>query len=82
MHVLDADDAPLVGANGAKMQRDVVDFVAFRDFASRPIHDLAEAVLREVPSQAVKFMKMHGISPNAPSFSEAMSMATSAAPPK
>jgi hypothetical protein len=42
--VLDADDNPLV-YNGQEMERDIVQFVPFREFRNNP-HQLAEETLK------------------------------------
>jgi hypothetical protein len=49
MNELDADVTPLV-YNGQKAERDIVQFVPFRDFKGNP-SALASATLAEVPQQ-------------------------------
>jgi len=66
MHVLDADEEPLVSSKGEVMCRDIVQFVAFEDFVQRPYHELAIAVLDEVPREVVKFFTSLGIPPVRP----------------
>ncbi|KAI9105421.1 Copine-domain-containing protein [Phlyctochytrium arcticum] len=61
MHVLDGDDEPLV-SNGVRCQRDIVQFVPYRDVAGNT-HKLAKEVLAEIPDQFVGFMRLKGIKP-------------------
>jgi hypothetical protein len=49
--------------DGRAAVRDIVQFVPFRDFSAKPIEALAAAVLAEVPSQLVSFMKSQNIIP-------------------
>ena len=68
MNILDADDTPLV-SRGRRMQRDIVQFVAFRDFdEGRNGAMLAKETLREIPGQVVGYMATRGIRPNLPQF--------------
>ena len=46
--------------------RDIVQFVALRDFVGKPVPLLAREVLREVPSQVLTYFTQKGIVPNAP----------------
>eukprot|EP00349_Pseudokeronopsis_sp_Brazil_P003677 CAMPEP_0202958088 /NCGR_PEP_ID=MMETSP1396-20130829/2430_1 /ASSEMBLY_ACC=CAM_ASM_000872 /TAXON_ID= /ORGANISM="Pseudokeronopsis sp., Strain Brazil" /LENGTH=110 /DNA_ID=CAMNT_0049675931 /DNA_START=1222 /DNA_END=1551 /DNA_ORIENTATION=+ len=64
MQELDADDDVLRDARGRAAQRDVVQFVKFKDYRSAGIELLAEEVLREVPTQFVQYMMSRGIQPN------------------
>ena len=59
---LDGDDG-LMNRNGDKAQRDIVQFVPFRDFKGNGAA-LAERVLEEVPDQVVKYMLSIGKLPN------------------
>jgi copine 1/2/3 len=65
MDMLDADDGLLRQGN-AVAKRDIVQFVPYRDFASRGPEALAAEVLRELPDQVVEFFKMKGIRPRDP----------------
>jgi len=62
MNELDGDDAALT-SGGRRAARDIVQFVAFRDFtqkaginAQHSAFELARAVLQEIPQQLVSFM--------------------------
>jgi len=71
MNILDGDDG-LVNAQGVKAERDLVQFVPFRDFQNGS-EKLAEHVLEEIPDQLVRYMGRVGIKPNpAPQFSLSM----------
>lgn len=64
MDVLDADDEPLYSRKlKKKMERDIVQFVPFREFKDNPTR-LARETLEEVPGQLVSFMESKGIVPN------------------
>jgi len=56
MEMLDGDDTTIA-------DRDIVQFVAFRDVGSNPSR-LAEELLREIPSQCEDYMALHNIKPN------------------
>jgi len=67
MDALDSDDA-LLSNGSSKAQRDIVQFVPFRNFFKG--HDfagnqarLAKAVLEELPSQVTLYMELRGIKP-------------------
>ncbi|KAJ3004088.1 Copine-5 [Thoreauomyces humboldtii] len=62
MNILDADDVPLRGTDGRTPERDIVQFVAYRDFATNP-HLLAREVLAEIPDQMISYMRAHGVRP-------------------
>ncbi|CAG8454491.1 4311_t:CDS:10 [Ambispora leptoticha] len=63
MNILDADHQALQ-ANGVKAERDIVQFVAMREFESFASHHLLpKAVLEEIPNQFLSYMKKHEISP-------------------
>eukprot|EP00179_Madagascaria_erythrocladioides_P023978 CAMPEP_0198328632 /NCGR_PEP_ID=MMETSP1450-20131203/15593_1 /TAXON_ID=753684 ORGANISM="Madagascaria erythrocladiodes, Strain CCMP3234" /NCGR_SAMPLE_ID=MMETSP1450 /ASSEMBLY_ACC=CAM_ASM_001115 /LENGTH=639 /DNA_ID=CAMNT_0044032779 /DNA_START=165 /DNA_END=2084 /DNA_ORIENTATION=+ len=65
MEQLDADDTPLTSQAGRRMQRDIVQFVPFRQFQAAP-GLLAEQVLAEIPDQMLDFMHAKQITPNPP----------------
>ena len=62
MDELDADTEPLV-YNGTVMERDIVQFVPYRDFEARGKEALAAAVLAEVPTQLAEFCACIGYFP-------------------
>lgn len=62
MEVLDGD-GKLLSVSGKTAQRDIVQFVPFRDFANRHISELAKETLAEIPSQVLSFMKRYDIAP-------------------
>ena len=64
MDVLDADDVPLVSRTGYTMERDLVQFVPFNQFADKHYSVLAAEVLDEIPRQLVEWAEMNGIRPN------------------
>ena len=65
MKALDSDGKLLSTASGKhKSERDIVQFVAMRDFAGKPETALAAEVLAEVPTQVLQFMAKRGIMPN------------------
>lgn len=74
MNRLDGDDGLLKSQTGRKAQRDIVQFVPFRDFLSQPYEALAKYTLAEIPGQFMSFMKGAGYRPNPPR------MATPSAP--
>ena len=65
MDVLDADDGFLSNSLGQHAQRDIVQFVPFRDYKNNPTL-LAAEVLKELPGQVTEYMKMTGFVPNEP----------------
>ena len=65
MDVLDADDDPLFDKIGRKADRDLVQFVPFKEFKNDG-KKLAEQVLEEVPRQIVEFYQHKNISPRDP----------------
>ncbi|XP_052780643.1 copine-8-like isoform X1 [Mya arenaria] len=83
MNVLDGDDVRLA-YQGRVAQRDIVQFVPFREFSQRYGNSsvavaqaaLAREVLAEIPEQVTSYMKMNGFLPRQPS-----SHAPSAPPP-
>ncbi|XP_020776434.2 copine-3-like, partial [Boleophthalmus pectinirostris] len=66
MKLLDGDDGVLKSTSGEKVQRDIVQFVPFRDFKDAPMAALAQSVLAEVPSQVVSYFKMRRLDPLKP----------------
>uniref|UniRef100_A0A8C9ZLZ2 Copine family member 9 n=1 Tax=Sander lucioperca TaxID=283035 RepID=A0A8C9ZLZ2_SANLU len=90
MEELDGDEVR-VSSRGRFAERDIVQFVPFRDYMDRSGNQvlsmarLAKDVLAEIPDQLLSFMKSHGIQPRpalpATSHSPAMS-ATLSPPPK
>lgn len=67
MNELDSDNGRL-NLNGHYASRDIVQFVPFRDFLNCPdplyaSQELARALLGEVPTQLVGFMKSKNIKP-------------------
>ena len=65
MDVLDADEEPLYDSNGRKADRDLVQFVPFKEFKNDGAK-LAEQVLEEVPRQIVEFYQHKKIAPAEP----------------
>ncbi|EDQ89579.1 uncharacterized protein MONBRDRAFT_36908 [Monosiga brevicollis MX1] len=62
MEELDSDHQAL-SHNGMRAQRDIVQFVPFRQYASQGPPALAQAVLAEIPSQFLCHMKDNNIRP-------------------
>ena len=60
---LDADSIPLVATNGISMERDIVQFVPYRDVGNDP-NRLAKEVLDEIPREIVNYFTLRGIYPN------------------
>jgi hypothetical protein len=82
MDELDSDDK-LLSAGGKSAVRDIVQFVAMRDFAGQASPTaLAQHVLAEVPTQMLSFFQRSRITPNAPShtLSAEVSQTASSAP--
>ena len=65
MDVLDADEDPLYDNNGRKADRDLVQFVPFKEFRTDG-QKLAEQVLEEVPRQIVEYYQHKKIAPGDP----------------
>ena len=65
MDVLDADEDPLYDNNGRKADRDLVQFVPFKEFKNDG-QKLAEQVLEEVPRQIVEYYQHKKIAPAEP----------------
>jgi len=70
MEVLDGDDVRLTDCRGRVAERDIVQFVPFRDYMKNSTYDpmsgvrLAKDVLHELPDQLVESMEKHGVKPN------------------
>ncbi|ORY01096.1 Copine-domain-containing protein, partial [Basidiobolus meristosporus CBS 931.73] len=62
MDLLDADDNVLE-VHGEVAERDIVQFVPIRELTSGDLSKLTEEVLREIPSQYMKYMKSHNVKP-------------------
>ena len=69
MRTLDADDQPLVDSRGNKMERDIVQFVPFREVNNSP-QRLTKEVLAEIPREFTNFFKIKGIVPNSPTVAQ------------
>ena len=54
MVLLDADYNPLISSNGERMERDIVQFVPYRDVNNSPTQ-LASEVLDEIPRELVNY---------------------------
>jgi len=65
MNILDGDDVRLKAA-GREAQRDMVQFVPFRDYKRASPAALAAAVLTEVPDQFMQYMSKQKIVPHPP----------------
>ena len=69
MEELDGDTVRLTDSNGRVAQRDIVQFVPFRNFTSKGLDSqmsrlhLAREVLAEVPDQFISYMKANRILP-------------------
>ena len=48
---------------GRQAKRDIVQFVAFRDFVNKSTHAFSSELLAEIPAQLVGFMKSRGLQP-------------------
>ncbi len=60
---LDADDKPLYSHKlGKQMERDIVQFVPFRDYKKDAV-ELAKQTLEEIPLQLTSYMHAKGIKP-------------------
>ena len=65
MRLLDSDDV-ILEQDGKEAKRDIVQFVSYREFAGRPMAELAAATLEEVPRQFLSYMREREIQPNPP----------------
>jgi hypothetical protein len=61
MRELDGDNGRLTDPEGFFVRRDIVQFVNFNESVAKG--NLAEEVLREVPSQFCAYMELAGIAP-------------------
>ncbi|KAL8612435.1 hypothetical protein ACOMHN_008420 [Nucella lapillus] len=66
MDELDGDSGVLRAPNGGVAQRDIVQFVPYRDFKQSSSVELARFVLSEVPKQVTDYYKMRGMEPKQP----------------
>jgi hypothetical protein len=62
MEILDGDQHKLKDITGNVAERDIVQFVPFRDFDNNPFK-LREEVLKEIPFQVTDYYKRKGIRP-------------------
>lgn len=63
---MDADEIPLYSKKlGKKMERDIVQFVPFREYKNNAIA-LAKQTLEEIPRQLTSYMNSKGIKPTKP----------------
>ncbi|KAK5911869.1 hypothetical protein CesoFtcFv8_001802 [Champsocephalus esox] len=89
MEELDGDEVR-VSSRGRSAERDIVQFVPFRDYMDRSGNSvlsmarLAKDVLAEIPEQLLSFMKSRGLEPRPPlpAASDPPSMSTSTPAPK
>lgn len=65
MKELDADEEPLFDSRGTRMERDIVQFVPFRDCNNSP-QELTKAVLDEIPREFENYFRVNNIVPNPP----------------
>ena len=63
MNALDGDDGALRSSSGRVAARDIVQFVPFRNYVDAPPGALAAEVLREIPSQFLKWAAVAGVRP-------------------
>lgn len=66
MNFLDSDKQPLRAPSGAAAARDIVQFVAFRNYPASNPAALSAAVLEELPSQVVQFFRLMNVPPPPP----------------
>eukprot|EP01120_Amphizonella_sp_Union-15-10_P003906 TRINITY_DN1435_c0_g1_i1.p1 TRINITY_DN1435_c0_g1~~TRINITY_DN1435_c0_g1_i1.p1 ORF type:complete len:384 (+),score=83.86 TRINITY_DN1435_c0_g1_i1:34-1152(+) len=66
MEELDSDDSLLKGKGGLTAERDIVQFVPFRNYTNQHYSRLAADTLAEIPGQFMAYMKKHGIKPLPP----------------
>lgn len=64
MRKLDADNGPLTSSQGQKAARDLVQFVAMRDYHDKA--HLAKEVLAELPKQLCDYKRLMNMVPNPP----------------
>jgi len=64
MEQLDGDDGMLTGSdNRTRAQRDIVQFVPFRDYRGKTPEAFSSELLAEIPYQLTSFMKSRNIKP-------------------
>ena len=64
MKILDDDGGPPLSINGKTEARDIIQFVAMRDFKDSDIAQaLPAALLQEIPSQLTTYMNSNGFQP-------------------
>ena len=63
MNELDGD-GHLLRSGGSTAKRDIVQFVPFREYATKGVMQLSSDVLAEVPSQFLAYMAAKNIKPN------------------
>jgi len=66
METLDGDTIPLTSAQGIQRERDIVQFVPYKEFIHTSSFDLAKSVLAEIPYQIVSYMQANNIPPPPP----------------
>jgi hypothetical protein len=78
MKILDGDDQRLYSTDERRFaSRDIVQFVKFNDFKTKPMHVLAAETLAEIPREVVNYFKSRGITPASRSTSETPSESSS-----
>ena len=66
MDQLGGDGHALRGSNGKACERDIVQFIPYRQYVGGDPSQLAADTLKEVPGQLLGFMAKHKISPGNP----------------
>eukprot|EP00742_Colponemidia_sp_Colp-10_P002200 GILJ01002352.1.p1 GENE.GILJ01002352.1~~GILJ01002352.1.p1 ORF type:complete len:570 (+),score=97.05 GILJ01002352.1:35-1711(+) len=66
MKMLDGDDGRLRDGAGRYVERDIVQFVAFREYGAANWAKLTKDTLAEIPSQLTSYMAKRGFVPNPP----------------
>lgn len=65
MEYLDGDKHPLVSESGENAVRpDIVQFVPIREYMDKDPLALTKALLEELPSQFLQYMKINNLNPN------------------
>eukprot|EP01038_Epipyxis_sp_PR26KG_P006850 gene6850-9379_t len=64
MKALDSDKKQLQDSSGDTAQRDILQFVSFREQQKNGAASIAADVLAEIPGQLLKYMELNGIKPN------------------
>ena len=62
MVILDADKNPLINSKGVKAARDLVQFVPFLKYESKP-EKLASEILAEIPRQILEYYELKNLDP-------------------